>query len=196
MALGAGTGSVYGTGSIDVKGTLADEDIITTEFLDDVQDAVVAIETLLGATPEGVVASVQARLDAIEAAATAAAVATTYRTQGQASAVLTTVGGESVLTASSIIPSGVQVRGVFVEVDTTFGATNGLTGFHVGALGLVDRWGNSIALTIGTKTNFGSYRGDPYPRTTGTTDIILTAVGGDFDATGQATVYLDYEQAP
>lgn len=103
------------------------------------------------------------------------------------------VGGA--ITASGLIPDGARVLGVFAEVTTAFGTSNGLTGFNVGGMGSDTAWGSAIALTLGTKTtlkDFGAV-GAGRPIAVGTQDVVLTAVGGDFDAAGAALVTVVYE---
>jgi hypothetical protein len=109
----------------------------------------------------------------------------------QATATLSAVSGASTLTATGLIPANVRVHGVLVQVLVAFGTGLGLTGLSIGGLGLVDGWGSGVALTLGTTTTLGAFRGvrrTDLPITTSTADVVLTAEGGVFAATGSARV--------
>lgn len=108
------------------------------------------------------------------------------------STTLSASNGQSILTASGLIPDNVRVIGVYVEITTTFGNTNGLTGINVGGMGQEDGWGNNIALTATTKTKLKDARRGDMPISSGAQDVTFTAVGGTFDANGQATITVDY----
>ena len=113
-------------------------------------------------------------------------------TENNASTTLSASNGQSVLTATGLIPDNARVIGVYVEITTTFGNANGLTGINIGGMGQEDGWGNNIALASGTKTKLKDARRGDMPISSGAQDVTFMAVGGTFDANGQATITIDY----
>lgn len=99
------------------------------------------------------------------------------------SQVLTPNSGASTVVASGFHPAGVTVLDMKVVVDQQLGNSLGLTGIDVGDPGTVDRWVGNGTLTVGTKT-----MRDGAVKFTTATDLVITALGGTFDGTGQLTV--------
>lgn len=88
------------------------------------------------------------------------------------------------LTASNLIPAGAFLMGLTARITTSFGTSTGLTDFDVGDGSDVDRWANSLAITSGTTmdlTNATANASGDFPAAQ---DVVLTAVGGDFDGDG------------
>lgn len=113
---------------------------------------------------------------------------------GRAQADVTAVAGDQTIAASLIIPAGSIVDAVVVEVTVALGNSNGLTGFHVGYPGEYNKWGDGIARTLGTKTNAGSVANPTPVSFSSASDVVLSAVGGAFDATGTVHVWVYYRQ--
>ena len=91
---------------------------------------------------------------------------------------LTGLSGASV-TASNLIPAGAIVLGVLVEVTT---AITGATSFDVGDGATANRWGDNIAITLGTKTDLTDTTDTSVPIFPAANNVVLTAVGSNFTA--------------
>jgi hypothetical protein len=106
-----------------------------------------------------------------------------------ARATLASVNGATV-TATGLIPDGAVVVGVTTKVTVTIsGGTT--TGFQVGTGGDPDRWGEAVALTAGTSLDNTNWTAGTIEAFTAATDVIVTAVGGNFTGTG--TIYLSVQ---
>jgi hypothetical protein len=106
-----------------------------------------------------------------------------------ARATLASVSGATV-TATGLIPDGAVVVGVTTKVTVTIsGGTT--TGFQVGTGGDPDRWGEAVALTAGTSLDNTNWTAGTIEAFTAATDVIVTAVGGNFTGTG--TIYLSVQ---
>lgn len=104
---------------------------------------------------------------------------------------LTSVSGASV-TASSLIPDGAFLLGVTTRITTALGTTNGTTGYNVGDGSDADRFGVASAVTLGTTTDNTSATAAFTGSFTSANDVVLTAVGGNFDGTGDIRVIAHY----
>jgi hypothetical protein len=192
--LGAGSGTDYPS-AIDtvasyVNGAnpLPDSNArVDAELLNDLLLAIEALQITLGANPQGSFASVRARLDGLAPPTT---------TPGGAETTVAANTGATTLTSSALIPANARIEAVFIEVDTSFGTSNGLTAIHVGGLGLLDRWGSTIALTAGTRTGFQDFTTNEMPTTTAPTAVTITAASGTFDSVGSLTVTAEFKLAP
>lgn len=100
--------------------------------------------------------------------------------------------GAAVLTISGAIEAGWRVAGVTAEILQTFGNTGGLENIAIGDSGSYSRWGSLIERTAGTITSPSDFEGDTLPLYTTATDILITAIGGLFDATGQIELKVHY----
>jgi hypothetical protein len=107
---------------------------------------------------------------------------------------LSASNGASTLTATGLIPSGARVLGVTTKIITTFGTTGGLTGFAVGDATSVAHWGSQTTLTAGAETSQRDFTdaGQPINNSAAASDVILSALSGTFDATGQVEVQLTW----
>lgn len=97
---------------------------------------------------------------------------------------LSAIPGAALLTATAAIPSARRVIGVTYFCDVAFGTSGGLTSVDIGGFGLGDFWGHQIGITLNTTTTVGNFRSSDTPITTAATDLVVTANGGLFDATG------------
>jgi hypothetical protein len=98
---------------------------------------------------------------------------------------LSAVNGNAVLTWTAGYPALARIWGVTAKVLTGFGATGGLTGLLIGDGTLNDRWSRvAIALTLATETSQGDFSSSDTPIYASATDILVSAIGGTFDATG------------
>jgi hypothetical protein len=106
-----------------------------------------------------------------------------------ARATLASVSGATV-TATALIPDGAVIMGVTTKVTVTIsGGTT--TGFQVGTVADPDRWGEAVALTAGTSLDNTNWTAGTIEAFTAATDVIVTAVGGNFTGTG--TIYLSVQ---
>ncbi len=83
--------------------------------------------------------------------------------------------GSSVTVAS--IPAGSFVVGITARVTT---AVTGPTGFDIGDGVDVDRWGNSIAVALGTTVDITDYTASELSLFPTISDIVITSDGVDF----------------
>ena len=115
----------------------------------------------------------------------------------QAEVTVTPTGGTAIATASGLVPQGARLQGVTVLVSTALGVTQSLVSFHVGYSFdgnlIVDAYGRDIALALNTTTTGADFTSSDMPiPTSGTGDIVLSAVGGLFDGTGAVKVRVYY----
>lgn len=107
---------------------------------------------------------------------------------------LSAISGATV-TASSLIPDGAFVVGVTTRITTTIGATGGTTGFQIGDGVDADRWGQKNTLTAGQTTTNADATANFSGAFTAANDVVITAVGGNFDGTGAIRVSVAYLDA-
>lgn len=101
----------------------------------------------------------------------------------------TDFNGSGVMTYSSGIPANRRIWGVTIKINTTFGTTGGLTGLFVGDSIDPTRWSNAaIPLTSGTETDEGDFSDMSLMIYPTAANLLVTAVGGLFDATGSLEV--------
>lgn len=103
--------------------------------------------------------------------------------------------GAGTVVAANAIPANARVHNVFLEIGTTFGNSNGLTGISIGDGTIDERWGKGIARTASTATDQGDMRDGGLPIYSAASDVYLTAEGGNFDATGAGTITVIYSIA-
>jgi hypothetical protein len=108
-----------------------------------------------------------------------------------ARATLASVSGATV-TATSVIPDGAVVVGVTSKVTVGLGAGNGTTGYQVGTVADPDRWGAAATITAGTSTDNTNWTAGTIEAFTAASDVVVTAVGGNFDGTGTIYVSVQY----
>lgn len=101
------------------------------------------------------------------------------------------------VTIAGLIPAGARNVALSAVVTTALGATNGTTGFSAGVSGDTARFGSVTGVAVGSG---GSGTLAPKAQTAAApwqyaaaTDVILTAVGGNFDGTGVIQLTLYYE---
>jgi len=104
-----------------------------------------------------------------------------------ARATLSNVSGASV-TATGLIPDGAVLVGLTSKVTTALGATNGTTGYTIGDGSDVDRWGAVTGIALGTSSDNTNWTSGTIQAFTAAQDVVVTATGGNFDATG--VIYL------
>ena len=112
----------------------------------------------------------------------------TGRAHGRTDVTVNASAGVAFLSIPGLYPAGVIVDGVTMRIRVTFGNANGLSTLSLGDSTDIARWGSSIPRTAPTVTNPGMWTSyAPFP-VLGSTDGILLADVGLFDAVGQATV--------
>lgn len=108
------------------------------------------------------------------------------------------VNGAALLTAAALIPAGARVLGVTCKITTGFGTSGGLTAIACGDGGVIDRFGVSAALTTNSliggsdapaAAQMHDYSMPIYPTATA---VVLSAIGGLYDATGVIEVSVQY----
>lgn len=107
---------------------------------------------------------------------------------------LTGVSGASVST-TNLVPAGATLIGVVTRITGDLGTSNGTTGYNVGDGTDADRFGAITGTTEGTTSDHGDFTADPRQWSASAQDVTLTAVGGNFDATGDIRVtayYIDF----
>jgi hypothetical protein len=107
-----------------------------------------------------------------------------------ARATLTSVSGASV-TATNLIPAGAVVMGVTSKVTTGLGTTNGTTGYKIGTVADDDRWGAITGTAAGTTSDNRNWTAGTIECFPTATSVIVTATGGNFNATG--VIYLSVQ---
>lgn len=108
-----------------------------------------------------------------------------------ATTLLSAVSGASV-TATSLIPDGAFVIGVATRVTTAIGNGGGTTGYQVGDGSDADRWGSIAAITAGTTSSNADATANFTGAFTSANNVVITAVGGNFDGTGAIRVTVAY----
>ena len=108
-----------------------------------------------------------------------------------ARATLSNVSGASV-TATGLIPAGAVVMGVTSKVTTGLGTTNSTTGYKIGTGADDDRWGDITGTAAGTTSDNRNWTAGTIECFPAATDVIVTAVGGNFDATGDIYLSVQY----
>ena len=94
----------------------------------------------------------------------------------RATTTLSTPSG-TVATASNFIPDGALLLGITARVIT---AVTGPAGFDIGDGTTVDRWGNSIAVALGTTSRPVDYIDGTVEIFTAANDVVITTDGVDF----------------
>lgn len=93
-------------------------------------------------------------------------------------------------TYSNFFPAGVRILGVTIAVRTT---VTGATSFDVGDGSDVDRWGATIGLSSGTKTDETDWTADPASWSSSAVSVVLTANGSNFSG-GNVVIFGAYEE--
>ena len=96
------------------------------------------------------------------------------------------------LTATNLIPAGCFLMGITARITTTFGNSTGLTTFEIGDGSDVNRWGTAIARTSGTTVSLADATAQAGGWFIAATSVVLTANGGNFDATGVIELIAHY----
>lgn len=104
---------------------------------------------------------------------------------------LSAVSGATV-TATNLIPDGAFVIGVTTRVNTGLGVSLGTTGYQVGDGTDPDRWGAIVGTAAGTDSDNVDATANPTGAFTAANNVVLTAVGGNFDGTGAIEVAVMY----
>ncbi len=78
------------------------------------------------------------------------------------------------------------------KVTTGLGTSNGTTGYNVGDGTDADRWGAITGTTAGTASDNRDWTATTVQCFTAANDVVLTAVGGNFDGTGVIDVSVQY----
>jgi hypothetical protein len=81
--------------------------------------------------------------------------------------------------------------GVTSKVTTALGTTNSTTGYKIGTAADDDRWGAITGTAAGTTSDNRDWTAGTIECFPAATDVIVTATGGNFDATG--VIYLSVQ---
>lgn len=108
-----------------------------------------------------------------------------------ARATLSNVSGASV-TATSLIPDGAVLVGLTTKVTTGLGTSNGTTGYQVGDGSDADRWGAVVGTASGTSSDNRDWTAGTITGFTAAQNVVITAVGGNFNGTGVIYVSAQY----
>lgn len=107
---------------------------------------------------------------------------------------LSAVSGATV-TATNLIPAGSYVLSCTTRVTTALGGGGGTTGYQVGDGSDADRWGVASTITSGTQTGMasaGAPTASPVGYFVSANNVVITAVGGNFNGTGAIRVCVAY----
>ena len=115
-------------------------------------------------------------------------------TEATAVANVTTAIGATA-TATALIKKGWFVKSIETEITTGLGITSGTTGYAVGDGVDVARYGVVTSVVLGGASDNEDATADWTGAWTADADVVLTAVGGDFDGTGVIQVTVTYELA-
>lgn len=107
------------------------------------------------------------------------------------SATLASVSGATV-TATNAIPDGAFVVGISTFVSVGLGTGNSTSGYQVGDGSDVDRWGSITGTAQNTNSDNTDATADFTGAFTSASNVVLTAVGGNFDGTGSIVVTVHY----
>ena len=102
--------------------------------------------------------------------------------------------GAPSLEVHNFLPVNMRIMGVTSQVISTFGTSQGLTGFMVGVPDQIDLWGQSTSLAAGSLTQqeqFSAAAGG-WPWYTVGTPVWVTALGGLFDGSGNLELTVHY----
>jgi len=106
---------------------------------------------------------------------------------------LSSVSGASVPTTVNIIPSGAIVLGVTTEITSALGTGNGTTGYEVGDGTDADRWGSITGTSTATFSDNADFTNSAIEAFVGgPSEVTITALGGDFDGTGDILVVVHW----
>lgn len=103
-----------------------------------------------------------------------------------------TINGAAILSATGAIPAGARVHDVFAHNNSAFGSSGGMTAYNIGDGVTVDMWGVNQLAQNAENSQAGFHSGD-LPIYAVATDVVLSAIGGLFDGSGQAQVEVVYE---
>jgi hypothetical protein len=104
--------------------------------------------------------------------------------------------GAALVTLGAVIPAGARVMGVTTEIVTSLGTTQGVSAFAIGDATAMDRWGIQDVLSQGAQTDQGDFHGSDLPIYPTASDVVLSAIGGLFDGTGEVEVSVHYLLLP
>jgi hypothetical protein len=116
---------------------------------------------------------------------------------GSSEATISPTPGESVITVPGLAAAGYRVKGLTYTVTEEFGTSNGLTGLLIGDAILNDRWATMTTLTAGqTNGQLGFHDStEPISAPAGYV-VLLSALGGTYDAAGQIHLTVYWESLP
>lgn len=101
--------------------------------------------------------------------------------------------GAAVMSWGLALQPGWRVFGATALVTRTFGVTQGLVRLDIGDTDVPNRWGTNILLAEGTETSQADFQpGGSDALYTAATNLVVTAVGGLFDATGEIEILIHY----
>ena len=101
------------------------------------------------------------------------------------------VSGASQLVAPAAWQPGWRQIGVTARVTQAFGTSQGLTQLAIGDAVQFDRWGN-CDVSLHSTTDASDFLTGDSPWTAQAMDLIITGIGGAFDAVGQVELVLHY----
>ena len=105
--------------------------------------------------------------------------------------------GVGVISVPGLVPTGYRVLGITSTITVAFGTSNGLTAILLGDAVALDRWGGPTDLAAGTKTGQLSFHAGDQPIASPSSYVLLlSALGGLFDATGSLHVTAFWESLP
>ncbi len=110
-----------------------------------------------------------------------------------AKATLSGVSGASV-TATGLIPAGAELKGLTTRVTTGLGTGGGTTGYAIGDGSDANRWGSVTGTVAGTTTDDRNWTDFSRFKQAAAQDVVVTALGGDFNGTGVIEICAFYQR--
>ncbi|QDK34538.1 hypothetical protein [Sphingomonas sp. IC081] len=96
------------------------------------------------------------------------------------------------LTAANLIPRGANVIALTSTISTAAGTSAGLTGYKLGTAADDDLYGVRTGVGVGGYTGNAQWTADASGVRIAAESVIVTAVGGNFDGTGEILIVANY----
>ncbi len=200
MQLGSGGGTGY-PGTIDtiqtfVNGPTPAPDSNTrfdAELINDLLQAMLAVQMEMGVDVAGTFATVVARLNDFNARLVVLDNGGVVLSQRTTQAVVT-IDDAIQLTTTGLVTPGGSLTQLMAYVDIQPGSSRGLASWSLGTPSATQRFGRGKLLTVGTKTvasDVVGYEVEPAP--SGLEAVITAPIGTPFDSVGRFIVTAVYE---
>jgi hypothetical protein len=107
--------------------------------------------------------------------------------------IISTTDNVATITATNLIPAGCLLLGVTTRVRTALGTSHSLSSVSIGDGTTANLFSNNSGITSGTTTDLTNHLSTFAPKLyTAAGNVVVTANGGNFDATGQFRITVYY----